>query len=189
MIAVDFEKQRVLQDAEIIERPHPEAPLPAWCDEHLLNLGRLRGQERAADETAAEPSLSSQLAFGYDSEEHELILTPLAEGLEPTGSMGDDTPLAVLSRRPRLLYQYFKQLFAQVTNPPIDSIREKSVMSLGMYLGGRLGLFEEVPQTSGIVELDSRKSSRSRTSAAASPPRACRSARFRPRPTKRSPSP
>jgi glutamate synthase (NADPH/NADH) large chain/glutamate synthase (ferredoxin) len=68
--------------------------------------------------------------------------------------MGDDTPLAVLSRRPRLLYQYFKQLFAQVTNPPIDSIREKSVMSLGMYLGGRLGLFEELPKTSGFVELD-----------------------------------
>jgi glutamate synthase (NADPH/NADH) large chain/glutamate synthase (ferredoxin) len=95
------------------------------------------------------------MAFGYDSEEQELILTPLADGLEPTGSMGDDTPLAVLSRRPRLFYQYFKQLFAQVTNPPIDSIREKSVMSLGMYLGGRLGLFEELPKTSGFVELDS----------------------------------
>uniref|UniRef100_UPI0005BA1793 glutamate synthase large subunit n=1 Tax=Geminisphaera colitermitum TaxID=1148786 RepID=UPI0005BA1793 len=95
-----------------------------------------------------------QLAFGYESDELELILTPLAEGADPTGSMGDDTPLAVLSRRPRLLYTYFKQLFAQVTNPPIDSIREKSVMSLSMILGGRLGLFEELPQTTGFVELD-----------------------------------
>jgi glutamate synthase (ferredoxin) len=154
MIAVDFEKQRVLQDAEIIEVLTRKPLYRAWCDEHLLNLAAFAAKH-GQPEAAAEPSLSSQLAFGYDSEEHELILTPLAEGLEPTGSMGDDTPLAVLSRRPRLLYQYFKQLFAQVTNPPIDSIREKSVMSLGMYLGGRLGLFEEVPQTSGIVELDS----------------------------------
>jgi glutamate synthase (NADPH/NADH) large chain/glutamate synthase (ferredoxin) len=101
------------------------------------------------------PSLSQQLAFGYDQEERDLILTPLAEGAEPTGSMGDDTPLAILSRRPRLLYQYFKQLFAQVTNPPIDSIRERSVMSLSMYLGGRLNLFEEKQNTTGLVELDS----------------------------------
>ncbi len=69
--------------------------------------------------------------------------------------MGDDTPLAVLSRRPRLLYTYFKQLFAQVTNPPIDSIRERSVMSLRTYLGGRLRLFEKLPGTSGFAELDS----------------------------------
>jgi glutamate synthase (NADPH/NADH) large chain/glutamate synthase (ferredoxin) len=154
MIAVDFAQKKVLHDADIMaslaQKPHYQA----WCDEHLLNLYSFAAQS-GRNEPPAEPSLSSQVAFGYDSEEQELILTPLAEGLEPTGSMGDDTPLAVLSRRPRLLYQYFKQLFAQVTNPPIDSIREKSVMSLGMYLGGRLGLFEEFPKTSGFVELQS----------------------------------
>jgi glutamate synthase (ferredoxin) len=99
-------------------------------------------------------TLSQQIAFGYELDEMEMVLQPLSEGKEPTGSMGDDTPLAVLSRRPRLLYTYFKQLFAQVTNPPIDSIREKSVMSLSMYLGGRLGLFEEFPKTTGLVEVN-----------------------------------
>src|SRR5690606_7670335 len=105
--------------------------------------------------SVATATIPQQIAFGYELDEMEMILQPLAEGKEPTGSMGDDTPLAVLSRRPRLLYTYFKQLFAQVTNPPIDSIREKSVMSLTMYLGGRLGLFEELPRTSGFVELSS----------------------------------
>jgi glutamate synthase (NADPH/NADH) large chain/glutamate synthase (ferredoxin) len=154
MIAVDLEQKRILHDADIMESLTQRPLYRAWCDEHLLNLAAYTAQN-PREEAVAEPSLTSQVAFGYDSEELELILTALAEGLEPTGSMGDDTPLAVLSRRPRLFYQYFKQLFAQVTNPPIDSIREKSVMSLGMYLGGRLGLFEELPKTSGFVELDS----------------------------------
>jgi glutamate synthase (NADPH/NADH) large chain/glutamate synthase (ferredoxin) len=154
MIAVDLEHKRVLHDSDIREALTLKPHYRAWCDEHLLNLAAFAA-EAGREEPLTEPSLSSQVAFGYDSEEHELILASLAEGLEPTGSMGDDTPLAVLSRRPRLLYQYFKQLFAQVTNPPIDSIREKSVMSLGMYLGGRLGLFEELPKTSGFAELDS----------------------------------
>jgi glutamate synthase (ferredoxin) len=109
------------------------------------------GSPSSATTTATIPQ---QIAFGYELDEMELVIQPLAEGKEPTGSMGDDTPLAVLSRRPRLLYTYFKQLFAQVTNPPIDSIREKSVMSLSMFLGGRLGLFEEFPKTSGFVEVN-----------------------------------
>jgi glutamate synthase (NADPH/NADH) large chain/glutamate synthase (ferredoxin) len=154
MIAVDIEQKRFLEDADIRQALTQKPHYRNWCDEHLLNLAAFASEGGRA-EPIAEPSLSSQIAFGYDSEELELILTPLAEGTEPTGSMGDDTPLAVLSRRPRLFYQYFKQLFAQVTNPPIDSIREKSVMSLGMYLGGRLGLFEELPTTSGFAELDS----------------------------------
>src|SRR5690606_25810676 len=106
-----------------------------------------------AETPAPQLSVAQQIAFGYESDEMEMILQPLAEGKEPTGSMGEDTPLAVLSRRPRLLYNYFKQLFAQVTNPPIDSIREKAVMSISMFLGGRLGLFEELPKTAGLVEL------------------------------------
>ena len=159
MIAIDLEKKKVLMDEEL-RAAITEKPLyRTWCDTHLVNLHTFAAQSPAA--SASDPQLltlnsqlPAQLAFGYDLDEVELILTPLAEGLEPTGSMGDDTPLAVLSRRPRLLYSYFKQLFAQVTNPPIDSIREKSVMSLTMYLGGRLGLFEELPQTKGFVELD-----------------------------------
>ena len=153
MIAVDLEQKKVLHDADIRMALTSKPLYRAWCDENLINLHSF-ASESGRPEPLTEPSMSSQVAFGYDSEEQEMILTPLSEGAEPTGSMGDDTPLAVLSRRPRLFYQYFKQLFAQVTNPPIDSIREKSVMSLGMYLGGRLGLFEELPKTSGFVELD-----------------------------------
>ncbi|MFO1451295.1 MAG: glutamate synthase large subunit [Opitutaceae bacterium] len=154
MIAVDFSQTHTfLHDEEIKARFTSDPHYREWCDEHLVNLHSFAAQ-RAATAAAQTPSLTSQIAFGYDLDELELVLAPLAEGLEPTGSMGDDTPLAILSRRPRLLYQYFKQLFAQVTNPPIDSIREKAVMSLGMFLGGRLGLFEEFPKASGFAELD-----------------------------------
>jgi glutamate synthase (NADPH/NADH) large chain/glutamate synthase (ferredoxin) len=161
MMAVDLERHRVLTDEEVKESLASKPHFRAWCEEHLVNLHAFAAKTEGAGAGAGTSGgdtpgrLATQLAFGYDLDELELILTPLAEGMEPTGSMGDDTPLAVLSRRPRLLYQYFKQLFAQVTNPPIDSIREKSVMSLTMFLGGRLGLFEELPQTSGFVELDS----------------------------------
>jgi glutamate synthase (NADPH/NADH) large chain/glutamate synthase (ferredoxin) len=157
MMAVDLERHCVLTDEEVKESLASKPHFRAWCDEHLVNLHAFAAKAGGATAGGGETPdrLATQLAFGYDLDELELILTPLAEGAEPTGSMGDDTPLAVLSRRPRLLYQYFKQLFAQVTNPPIDSIREKSVMSLTMFLGGRLGLFEELPQTSGFVELES----------------------------------
>ena len=153
MIGIDLIANKFLADEEIKNRLTNEPRLVEWCDEHLVNLHKFATAPAALP--AAETAVAPQLAFGYDLDEREMILTPLAEGAEPTFSMGDDTPLAVLSRRPRLLYTYFKQLFAQVTNPPIDSIREKSVMSLTMYLGGRLGLFEELPRTSGYVELDS----------------------------------
>ncbi len=82
-----------------------------------------------------------QVAFGYSSEELDMVLKPMVkDGQEALGSMGDDTPLAVLSLQPRLLYTYFKQLFAQVTNPPIDPIREKLVMSLATVMGWRRNL-------------------------------------------------
>jgi Glutamate synthase domain 2 len=158
MVAVDLQEKKFLEDEEIKARFTNEPHYREWCEAHLTNLHKFAAPSAPpADAPAPDPdaSLHQQIAFGYDLDEQELVLTPLAEGLEPTGSMGDDTPLAVLSRRPRLLYSYFKQLFAQVTNPPIDSIREKSVMSLTMYLGGRLGLFEEFPKTSGYIELDS----------------------------------
>jgi glutamate synthase (NADPH/NADH) large chain/glutamate synthase (ferredoxin) len=176
MLALDLVEHKFYHDEEIKARFTTDPHFQQWCAEHLVNL-----QAHAAGSAAHLKSAISDLksggtaapaadlkfqisnpmaataaaAFGYDLDELELILTPLAEGLEPTGSMGDDTPLAVLSRRPRLLYSYFKQLFAQVTNPPIDSIREKAVMSLTGYLGGRLSLFEEFPKTTGLVEFDS----------------------------------
>jgi glutamate synthase (NADPH/NADH) large chain/glutamate synthase (ferredoxin) len=179
MIAVDLQQKKFFDDAELKARFTSDPHYREWCDAHLINLHKFAASKEApaakpapsedgedslngingingtAPAAVSGPSLQQQIAFGYDIDEIEMIMTPLAEGVEPTGSMGDDTPLAVFSRRPRLLYQYFKQLFAQVTIPPIYSIREKSVMSLTMYLGGRLGLFEEFPKTSGYVELDS----------------------------------
>ena len=156
MVAIDLVEKKFYHDQEIRQRLTTDPHFKQWCEQHLVNLhafAKSAGTPAPAEADSA--SLPAQIAFGYESDEQEMVLAPLAEGVEPTGSMGDDTPLAVLSRRPRLLYTYFKQLFAQVTNPPIDSIREKAVMSLTMYLGGRLGLFEEFPKTSGFAELDS----------------------------------
>ena len=155
MIAIDFATGQFLRDAEVKTAITSSPHFREWCDGHLVNLQTHAGPIPAPSLEAPELLLPGQIAFGYESDEVELVLTPLAEGLEPTGSMGEDCPLAVLSRRPRLLYTYFKQLFAQVTNPPIDSVREKAVMSLNMLLGGRLGLFEELPASTGLVELDS----------------------------------
>ncbi len=156
MIAVDLQEKKFLDDEQVKNLVTHDQDFGAWCDEHLISLRAVAPETpEAVDQTVPAPSVTEQIAFGYDLDERELILTSLAEGKEPTSSMGDDTPLAVLSRRPRLLYTYFKQLFAQVTNPPIDSIRERSVMSLRMFLGGRLGLFDKVPNAPGFAELDS----------------------------------
>src|SRR5690606_36713238 len=93
--------------------------------------------------------------FGYSSEEITVILRPMAvDGKEPTGSMGDDTPLAVLSSQPRPLYHYFKQRFAEVTNPPIDHLRERLVFSLRVLLGARDNLLAERPEAAALVELE-----------------------------------
>jgi len=93
--------------------------------------------------------------FGYSQEDLRVLLTPMArDGQEPVGSMGNDAALAVLSDRQPPLFAYFKQLFAQVTNPPIDSIREKFVMSVASGIGGRLNLFEKDPQMDGLIDLD-----------------------------------
>ncbi len=154
MIAVDLRDKRLLRDEEIKAALTEDPRYKLWSDRHLANLRVFADAHAALPPSEGPPAVVQQLAFGYDADELELVLTPLAEGREPDGSMGDDTPLAVLSRRPRLLYQYFKQLFAQVTNPPIDSIREKSVMSVASGIGGRLNLFEREPEMDGLVDLD-----------------------------------
>ena len=159
MIAVDIKEQRILLDEDIKQGLAGEKDYSSWCQRALQNLQQIvQGSDVSG--TSAE-SIDADLvplrvAFGYDLEEEELVLLPmLNEAREATGSMGDDTPLAVLSRRSRLIYTYFRQLFAQVTNPPIDSILERMVMSLNMYLGGRLGLFEEMDDHCHYVELNS----------------------------------
>ncbi|MDQ8204228.1 glutamate synthase large subunit [Pelagicoccus sp. SDUM812003] len=154
MIAIDLHKKEFLEDGQIKSMIGSDPKFAKWCSEHLVDIHESGPNAPAAK--AEDEEVQRQLAFGWDKDEYEIVLKPMAESaMEAVGSMGDDTPLAFLSRKPRLLYTYFKQLFAQVTNPPIDSIRERSVMSLNMFLGGRLGLFENMPQSTGFVKCKS----------------------------------
>ncbi|MEM9157714.1 MAG: glutamate synthase large subunit [Verrucomicrobiota bacterium] len=156
MIAIDIEEKKFLDNDDIKEAIAQDSRFTDWCREHLVNIQEFAKDSSIAPAKAEDEEIKSQLAFGYEKDEYNVILKPMAEsGQEALGSMGDDTPLAFLSRKPRLLYTYFKQLFAQVTNPPIDSIRERPVMSVNMYIGGRLGLFEDMPQSSSFAFTDS----------------------------------
>ncbi|MDO8644355.1 MAG: glutamate synthase large subunit, partial [bacterium] len=150
MIAVDTVQGKLLDEDGIKTVLARRRPYRQWIQENLVipKIGEGESQypgkhRRFADEEL----LQKQKLFGYTEEEIQLIVRPMAhEAKDPVFSMGDDTPLAVLSERPRLFYSYFKQLFAQVTNPPIDPIREASVMSLDTYLGPRQNIFSETPQ-------------------------------------------
>ncbi|MEY2599799.1 MAG: glutamate synthase large subunit, partial [Verrucomicrobiota bacterium] len=157
MIAIDTASGTLLHDAEIKAKLAKQHPYGEWLQKHQIKLA-------ARVTPLAEPSApldiltlsQRQIAFGFSSEELEMVLKPMVQSAaEAVGSMGDDTPLAVLSLQPRLLYGYFKQLFAQVTNPPIDPIREKLVMSLTVHLGWRRNLLHESPEHARLVQLDS----------------------------------
>ncbi|MBC2607211.1 glutamate synthase large subunit [Pelagicoccus albus] len=156
MLAIDMEEHRFLDDSEIKATIGSDPSFSKWCSEHLIDIKQLAENAEGQISKSEDEEIQRQLAFGYEKDEYDIVFKPMAEsGMEAIGSMGDDTPLAFLSRKPRLLYTYFKQLFAQVTNPPIDSIRERSVMSLNMFLGGRLGLFEDLPPSAGFVKASS----------------------------------
>jgi glutamate synthase domain-containing protein 2/glutamate synthase domain-containing protein 1/glutamate synthase domain-containing protein 3 len=150
MIAVDTAAGKLLRDADIKEQLASRRPYRQWIDDNTLRLETLVSRDAIAPPAADLDILGlteRQIAFGYSSEELDLILKPmLKDGAEPYGSMGDDTALAVLSLQPRLLYTYFCQLFAQVTNPPIDPLREKLVMSLQTVMGWRRNLLGESPE-------------------------------------------
>ncbi len=158
MVAVDLRAGRIMEDEDRKEYLGSLANYGWWCRESIHNLHKIADKKAKEDKpaTTAEEFLAQQIVFDCDRDEMEMILRPMIElGSEPLGSMGDDTPLAILSRRPRLLYGYFKQLFAQVTNPAIDPIRESLIMSLTMYLGGRYGLFEGITHSRDFLELES----------------------------------
>ncbi|MCA9581074.1 MAG: glutamate synthase large subunit [Myxococcales bacterium] len=149
LLLVDLEAQRIVDDAEIKAQVTGQQPYGAWLDETLVRIEDLPApnpQEIPPGLTG--PALDdAQLTFGYTEEDLSMLVTPMAStGKEPVGAMGDDTPLAVLSDHPQLLFNYFKQLFAQVTNPPIDPLREGLVMSLRVTLGPWANLFEESSQ-------------------------------------------
>ena len=145
MLVVDTEKHEVLHDDEVKKPLFARKPYKQWIEEGEIHLDELpEAAPNGRNETAS--LFERQLAFGYTNEDLRIILSPMARGgKEADGSMGTDTPLAVLSERPQLLFSYFKQLFAQVTNPPIDPLREELVMSLNMALGPEQNLFDETP--------------------------------------------
>ncbi len=142
MLLIDLEQGRIIQDCEIKEELANAHPYQKWLNNAQIKLEDLPTSVSAQVLSEAQ-ILDLQQAFGYTQEDLKFLLSPMAEkGEEGTGSMGTDTPLAALSDKPKLLYSYFKQLFAQVTNPPIDPIREELVMSLVSFIGPRPNLLE-----------------------------------------------
>jgi len=137
MLLVDIEHGRIVSDEELKRDLAADRPYQDWLDRTQMRLEDLPSPG-AIPVPDTDKLLDRQQAFGYTQEDLKMLLTPMAvAGEEPVGSMGDDTPVAVLSSRPKPLYAYFRQLFAQVTNPPIDPIREQLVMSLVSFIGPR----------------------------------------------------
>jgi glutamate synthase (NADPH) large chain len=150
---VDTEQGRIIDDEEIKQQFAAERPYGEWLKEHLVHL-----EDLPAAPEVPQPDhltlLQRQIAFGYTHEDERFILAPMArDGVEAIGSMGNDAALAVLSNKPRLLYDYFKQLFAQVTNPPIDCIREEIITSAETRLGSEGNLLHPGPTACRRVEL------------------------------------
>ena len=142
MLLIDLERQCIVDDNELKDELAHAKPYQTWLNETQIHLENLPS-EVAAMPPDHQTLLDRQQAFGYTQEDIKFFLRPMAmEGLDPVGSMGRDIPPAVLSDRPRLLYDYFHQNFAQVTNPPIDPIREESVMSLVSLIGPRPNLLD-----------------------------------------------
>ena len=152
MFLVDLEQHRVVDDEEVKSELAAAKPYQEWLHAGLVDLESLPEREHVV--YSHESVLRRQQTFGYTEEEVRIILTPMARSAaEPIGSMGSDTPVAVLSDRARLLYDYFSQLFAQVTNPPLDAIREELVTSLGTATGGEGNLLEPTPASCRQVVL------------------------------------
>ncbi|HET9694560.1 MAG TPA: glutamate synthase central domain-containing protein, partial [Steroidobacteraceae bacterium] len=153
MFLVDTAQGRIVEDEEIKRTLATARPYREWLDEHLIHVDDLP-QPPELPQPDPDTLLQRQVAFGYTFEDQRILLTPMArDGVEAVGSMGNDTPLAVLSNKPRLLYDYFKQLFAQVTNPPIDCIREEIITSAETRLGSEGNLLNPQPSDCRRLEL------------------------------------
>jgi len=152
MFLVDTEAGVIVDDDEIKARLAAEAPYEEWLHAGLMRIATLPDREHVVQ--THESVLRRQLTFGYTEEELKVLLTPMATlGAEPLGSMGTDTPPAVLSQRPRLIYDYFKQQFAQVTNPPLDAIREEIVTSVRRIMGPEQNLLDPGPASCRHIQL------------------------------------
>jgi glutamate synthase (NADPH/NADH) large chain len=153
MFLVDTVQKRIISDAEIKKQLAARQPYAKWLQEQQVTLDHLPEPSRVIASNP-ETLLRRQRAYGYSEEDLRMLLGPMgAKGEEPVGSMGTDTPLACLSDRPQPLFNYFKQLFAQVTNPPIDPIREEMVMSLISYIGTERNILNEAPDNCHTLKL------------------------------------
>ncbi|MEM8808685.1 MAG: glutamate synthase large subunit, partial [Cyanobacteria bacterium P01_G01_bin.38] len=154
MIAIDLESHELLKNWDIKQRVAQAQPYGSWLRANRRDVEpQLFNEDSQLDKASL---LRQQTAFGYTAEDLDMIIQDMAaQGKEPTFCMGNDTPLAVLSDKPHLLYNYFKQRFAQVTNPPIDPLRERLVMSLDMQLGARGNLLDERPEYAKLLKLES----------------------------------
>jgi glutamate synthase (ferredoxin) len=153
MFIVNMEEGRIVPDDEIKNKIAAEKPYRQWINEHMVELAKVKDPEQTVPPSHAE-LLRTQQAFGYTFEDLRLLMVPMArDGVEAIGSMGTDTPLAVLSDKSKLLYDYFKQLFAQVTNPPIDCIREEIITSSETTIGPERNLLQPEPESCHLIEL------------------------------------
>ena len=153
MFLVDLEQGRIIADEELKKKYASAQPYGKWLEDNHVLLKNLPEPAHIHEEDHA-TVLQRQQAFGYTFEDLRFIVGPMArDGMQPLGSMGTDTPLAVLSQKPQLLYNYFKQLFAQVTNPPIDPIREEIITSTEIMVGGEGNLLEPTPESGRLIKM------------------------------------
>ncbi|MCA9519893.1 MAG: glutamate synthase large subunit [Myxococcales bacterium] len=154
MFLIDTEQGRIIEDEEIKAQICLRRPYREWLDRYLVTLEQIERPKTPLSMRDPETLVKRQQVFGFTREDLRLLLPPMvATAQEPIGSMGNDTPLAVLSERPKSLFAYFKQQFAQVTNPPIDPLREEMVMSLSQYIGREGNLLDEKPLRARVLKL------------------------------------
>jgi glutamate synthase (NADPH/NADH) large chain len=154
MFIVDMEKGKIISDEELKKQICSQKPYGEWLNKYKIRLEELPEPRVMFTHLEHDQVFKYQKTFGYSTEDLDSIIAPMAiEGKEPVGSMGIDTPLAILSEQPQHLSSYFKQLFAQVTNPPIDPIRERLVMSLATFVGNNGNMLMEDPLTCHSVAL------------------------------------
>ncbi|HSA60511.1 MAG TPA: glutamate synthase large subunit, partial [bacterium] len=155
MFLINMEQGRIIGDEELKERISREHPYEVWLKDNLVPLEKLPDAPHLP-EPDHETVLQRQRAFGYTFEDLRIVMAPMAKsGVEAIGSMGNDAPLAVLSERPQILYNYFKQLFAQVTNPPIDAIREELITATETTIGPEGNLIDPKPESCRQIKLKS----------------------------------
>lgn len=156
MFLVDTDEGRIIDDAELKEKIMSEKPYGEWLSSKLISEDDLEAPEKEIQGLDADTLLQRQRAFGYTFEDKRFVIGPSCQsGVQPIGSMGNDAPLAVLSDKPQLLYNYFKQLFAQVTNPPIDPIREELVTATTTFLGSEGDIVNPNPESCRMIKFES----------------------------------